>query len=95
MRLSCKPDSRLSHDAEQSHQSVAWAGHGRPIKRIQTLKSIMHELLWRNPRDVVERHFEVPEPLPQSAIAEGARIYADRKIMLGAIAKGLEVAEVK
>jgi hypothetical protein len=65
-----------------------------PIRRIQTLELLLEYLLWRNPRDVVDRHLEVPEPLPESRIAGDARLYADREVMLKVVGEGLEIAEV-
>ena len=64
-----------------------------PFKRIATLERITEKLLWRQPREAIDRHLEIPPPLPRAAI-EGARIHADRVAMLSAIPTGGEMVEV-
>src|SRR5215203_4626962 len=64
-----------------------------PFKRVRTLELILNALLWRQPRDAIMRHLEIPPMLPHHAI-KGARLYADRETMLEVVPKGGEVAEV-
>jgi len=64
-----------------------------PLRRIWALERITERLLWKLPKETAERYLELPAPLPQSAL-EGARLFADRELMLAVIPKGGEVAEV-
>ncbi len=71
----------------------ALRGVGSPLGRIHLLEKLTERLLWRLPRETVERHLEIAPPLPQSAL-NGAKLYADRETMLQVLPKGGTVAEV-
>ena len=66
---------------------------GSPLGRIHLLENLTERLLWRLPRETVDRHLEVAPTLPQPAL-DGAKLYADREAMLHALPKGGTVAEV-
>jgi len=66
---------------------------GSPLGRIRLLERLTERLLWRLPRETAERHLELAPPLSQSAL-DGAKLYADRETMLGALPRGGTVAEV-
>lgn len=71
----------------------ALRGVGSPLGRIYLLERLIERLLWRLPRETVDRHLEIAPPLPQ-AVLDGAKLYADRETMLHALPKGGTVAEV-
>ena len=64
-----------------------------PLRRIWALGRITERLLWKLPKETVERYLEIPASLPQSTL-DGARLFADRELMLAVIPKAGEIAEV-
>ena len=64
-----------------------------PLRRLRTLEMIAEHQLRRLPQEQIDRHLEIPPPLPQETL-NGARLFQDRETMLEVIPKGGEVAEV-
>jgi SAM-dependent methyltransferase len=74
-------------------QTIKGLASLNPITRISTLEKITEHFLRRLPREAIEKHLEIPAPLPQAAL-EGTGLYTNREAMLHVIPKGGEIAEV-
>ena len=77
----------------QAARAIAGLASPDPVKRVRTLEMIAENLLWRAGQEAAYRHLEVPPALPASAV-RGALLYATRELMLDAVPKACEVAEV-